>query len=78
MAVRTIYSNGASLEARPTVNANGCSIAIGTGSDGQFAFSVYGFGGEEATEHGHSAYAVVNRAEARAIYEALGRELADG
>ena len=78
MGVRTIYSNQRGPGGRPAVNAKGCSIAVGVGSDNQLAFSVYGYGGADAAERGHHAFAIVDRAEARAIYEALGRELADG
>ncbi|MCR6673259.1 hypothetical protein [Devosia ginsengisoli] len=78
MAVRTIYAHEPDMKGRPTFNQHGCSVAIGTADDGLLAVSVYGFGGEEANEQGHGAFAVIDRDEARAIYEALGRELADG
>lgn len=78
MAVRTIYSNGPAYAGRPTLNKSGCAVSLGTGTDGLIAFAVYGYKTQEELEYGGAAFALVDRTEARAIWEALGRELANG
>lgn len=80
MKVKTLYQTQPDAYGRPTANGNGCSLAIGRGSDGTYAFSTYGFDTDADGNPigGAASFAIVDRAELRLVYEALGRELADG
>ena len=72
--IRTIYSTNGHMDCYPAKeptqnpwNESGCSIAVGTGSDGRFQFAVMGPEG--------GAYALVDRDELLKIADAITREL---
>ena len=83
MTSRTIYSTNdfmagypdkVSLRTQP--NEHGHAVAIAKAPSGRYSIHVSGRDG--VNKRDGAAYAFVDRAELRLIYEALGRELADG
>lgn len=82
MAIRSLYSTNGAVDGYPATswgrspNASGCAVAIGAGDDGRYSINVVGrdhLGNSRA-----AAFALIDRAELREIFEALARELADG